>query len=438
MRNTKWIYNNKNNIRDFNLEKYSKDILAILKSREIFGEENIEKFLNSNLNDLRNPYDLEDMEKAVDYILEKKKNKENIWIYGDYDVDGITSTSLLYLAFKEIGIDVNYYIPLRDEGYGLNKNAIKEIKDNGGDLVITVDCGISSIDEINYANELHLDVIITDHHEINNKIPNAYAIINCKREKNNFDFKHLAGVGTAFMLILALYKKLNILESAYKYLDICAIGTVADLVPLVEDNRIFVKKGLEILKKTKWNGLKTLIRKLFPDFETKIYDTYDIGFIIAPVFNAVGRLEDAKMAVELFISDDNKICDEVSYNLIQKNLERKNIQQEIFENSIKIIEENKLYQKNSIILARENFHHGVIGIVASKIIEIYYKPTIIMEIKKNEGFATASCRSIEKFNIIEALNSMKELFLKYGGHAGAAGFSILVENIDIFEEKFNK
>lgn len=436
MRNTRWIY--KENKKNYTIKKYSQDMLSILESRGLTTEEQIEKFIECSTSDLRNPFDLADMEKAVNFILEKREKKETIWIYGDYDVDGITSTSLLYLGFKEIGINTEYYIPLRDEGYGLNKNAIKEIKDAGGDTVITVDCGISSLEEIDYANELRMNMIITDHHEINNELPKAYCVINCKREDNKYDFKSLAGVGTAFMLLLALYRKLNIEDSVYKYLDIAAIGTVADIVPLVEDNRIIVKQGLKQLRKTKWNGLNTLLRKIFPDFREKEYDTYDVGFIIAPVFNAAGRLEDAKMGVELFTSDNNKVCDELSYALMEKNAERKNIQSDIYESVVDEIERKKLYEKNIIVAAEENFHHGVIGIVASKIIDRYYKPAVIMEIKKNEGIATASCRSIEGFNIIEALNSMKELFVKYGGHAGAAGFSIPIENIEIFTERMDK
>ena len=436
MRNTRWIY--KENKKTYDIKKYSRDMLSILESRGLKTEEEIEKFIECNLSDLKDPFELKDMEKAVDFILDKRKNKETIWIYGDYDVDGITSTSLLYLGFKEIGINVEYYIPLRDEGYGLNKHAIKEIKDAGGNLIITVDCGISSVEEVDYANELRMDMIITDHHEINNELPKAYCVINCKREDNKFDFKSLAGVGTAFMLLLAIYKKLNIEDSILKYLDIAAIGTIADIVPLVEDNRIIVKNGLERLRKTKWNGLNILLRKIFPDFREREYDTYDVGFIIAPVFNAAGRLEDAKMGVELFTNDDNKICDELSYTLIEKNTERKNIQNDIYECVIDEIEEKKLYEKNIIVVAEEKFHHGVIGIVASKIVDRYYKPSVIMEIKKNEGIATASCRSIEGFNIIEAINSMKELFVKYGGHAGAAGFSIPIENIEIFTERMDK
>lgn len=436
MRNTRWVY--KENKKNYDIKNYSKDMLSILESRGLTNEKEIEKFINCDIKDLRNPFDLADMEKAVDFILEKRDKKETLWIYGDYDVDGITSTSLLYLGFKEIGINTEYYIPLRDEGYGLNKNAIKEIKESGGNTIITVDCGISSLEEVEYANELRISMIITDHHEITNGLPNAFCVINSKREDNKFDFKSLAGVGTAFMLLFAIYKKLNIEDMVYKYLDIAAIGTIADIVPLVEDNRIIVKRGLEQLKKTKWNGLKTLIKKIFPDYREKEYDTYDVGFIIAPVFNAAGRLEDAKMGVELFTSSDNKVCDELSYNLIEKNIERKNIQADIYESVVDEIERKKLYEKNIIVVAAENFHHGVIGIVASKIIDRYYKPAVIMEIKKEEGIATASCRSIEGFNIVEALNSMKEIFVKYGGHAGAAGFSIPIENIEIFTEKMDK
>ena len=293
MRNTKWIY--KENSKNFEKNRfYSKDLLTILENRGIKTENEIEKFLDGDIEDLRNPFDLTDMEKAIDIIFSYKKQNKKIWIYGDYDVDGITSTSLLYRAFHEIGIDCEYYIPLRDEGYGLNKDAIEKIKELGGELILTVDCGISSIDEVDFANSIGVEMIITDHHEINSDLPKASAVINVKRDDNIYDFKGISGVGTAFMLVLAIYRKLEIEEKAYKYLDIVAIGTVADLVPLVEDNRIIVKKGLEQLRKTRWNGLSILLRKLYENYREKKYDTYDIGFIIAPIFNAAGRLEDAK------------------------------------------------------------------------------------------------------------------------------------------------
>ena len=437
MRNTKWIYKESNG----NFEKnrfYSKDLLTILENRGIKTENEIEKFLDGDIEDLRNPFDLTDMEKAIDIVFSYKKQNKKIWIYGDYDVDGITSTSLLYRAFHEIGIDCEYYIPLRDEGYGLNKDAIEKIKELGGELILTVDCGISSIDEVDFANSIGVEMIITDHHEINNDLPKASAVINVKRDDNIYDFKGISGVGTAFMLVLAIYRKLGIEEKAYKYLDIVAIGTVADLVPLVEDNRIIVKKGLEQLRKTRWNGLSILLRKLYENYREKKYDTYDIGFIIAPIFNAAGRLEDAKKSVELLISEDNKACDIISYELIKQNDERKDIQSKILDFAVEEIEDNHLDRKGIIIVAREKLHSGVIGIVASKIVDKYYKPTIVIDIKEDEGVGVASCRSIEGFNIIEALNSVRDVFVKYGGHSGAAGFTIEIDKISELKERLEK
>lgn len=436
MRNTRWIY--KTTTDDKKNKKYSKDLISILEARDVKTDDEIERFLYGDIENLRNPFDIKDLEKTIDILLEARENKKNIWIYGDYDVDGITATSILYRVFKEIGIEVNYYIPLRDEGYGLNKEAIQKIKDDGGDLIITVDCGISSVDEVDFANSIGMDMIITDHHEINNDLPKALCVVNVKREDNDFNFKGLSGAGTAFMLALGLFRKLNSEEKAYKYLDIAAIGTVADLVPLIEDNRIIVKKGLEQLKRTNWKGLKVLERKLFPDFSEKTYDTYDIGFIIAPIFNAAGRLEDAKKSVELLINEDNKILDIISYELINQNEDRKDIQKEIFDLVVEEIEEKKLDTNGILIVAKEKLHSGVIGIVASKVLDRYYKPTIIIDIKKDEGVGVASCRSIESFNIIEALNHVRDVFVKYGGHSGAAGFTIPIEKIDELKERLNE
>ncbi|MGL5378155.1 MAG: single-stranded-DNA-specific exonuclease RecJ [Cetobacterium sp.] len=435
MRNTKWLFKKEKLVKkDVYIDS---DIEQILYNRGLESKEEIDLFVSGTLENLMNPSQLSDVDKAVERILKAKMNNENVWIYGDYDVDGITSTSLCYLALKEIGIDVKYYIPLRDEGYGLNKEALKQINSEGGNLIITVDCGISSNSEVDYCNELGMDMIITDHHEINNSLPCAHAIINPKREDNQNPYKYFAGVGTAFMMLLALYKKLDKKNDIYKYLDIVAIGTIADIVPLKGENRLLVKRGLELLKSSKWKGLNMLMKKLYENPIEKQFDTYDVGFIIAPIFNAAGRLEDAKMAVELFVSDCHIVCDNLIFDLINKNSKRKEIQEDILSKALQKIEECKLDEKSVIVIAEENFHHGVIGIVASKVLDRYYKPSIIMEIKPKEGIATASCRSIEAFNMIEALNSMKELFVKYGGHAGAAGFSIPIENIDEFSERIN-
>lgn len=436
MRNTKWIYKSE----EFKKEDIvlDRDIEQILYNRGVISKDEINFFIDGTLENLMNPSELVDVDKGVQRILEARDKKQSVWIYGDYDVDGITSTSLCYLALKEIGVDVRYYIPLRDEGYGLNKDALTYIAGEGGNLIITVDCGISSIDEVSHSNMLGMDMIITDHHEINNVLPSAYAVINPKREDNKSDYKYFAGVGTAFMLLLALYKELGKKNDIYKYLDIVAIGTIADIVPLKGQNRLLVKRGLELLKSSKWQGLNMLMKRLYENPMDKKFDTYDVGFIIAPIFNAAGRLEDAKMAVELFVSDSHVVCDNLIYELINKNSERKEIQEDILKKAIEKIEEKKLDEKSVIVVAEEKFHHGVIGIVASKILDRYYKPTVIMEIKPEEGIATASCRSIEAFNMIEALNSMRELFVKYGGHAGAAGFSIPIENIEEFSERIDK
>lgn len=437
MRNTRWIY--RENQISHNIEpNIDRDILNLLYNRNIKDSEEIHNFLNTSLDNIHSPLLLKDVDRAVERILKAKENNEDIWIYGDYDVDGITSTSLCYLALSELGISPKYYIPLRDEGYGLNKEAMDYIKAQGGKVIITVDCGISAHPEIEYANSLGLDIIVTDHHEINNGNPPAYAVINPKREDNEFPYKYLAGVGTAFMLIYALFDKLGKKKDLYKYLDIVAIGTVADIVPLLEENRIFTKFGMEQLNRSHWLGISMLIKKIFEDYQTRKFSTYDIGFIIAPIFNAAGRLEDAKRAVELFIEKDHRVCTEIINELLNNNSERKEIQETILERAIFKIENEKLFENSVLVVAEEGFHHGVIGIVASKILDRYYKPTIIMEIKPEEGIATASCRSIEGFNMIEALNSMKELFVKYGGHAGAAGFSIKIENIDEFSRRINE
>lgn len=437
MRDTRWIYKNSSNeiYNNFNLDK---DITTLLYNRDIIAGEDIKTFLYGGVEDITSPFLLKDIDKAVERLEIAKEKGEPVWIYGDYDVDGITSVSLCYLALKELGYNVKYYIPLRDEGYGLNIEALDYIKSEGGTLVITVDCGISSHKEIAHANEIGIDIIVTDHHEINSGNPPAFAVINPKREDNEYKFKYLAGVGTAFFLISALFEKNNLKDELYKYLDIVAIGTVADIVPLLKENRIFVKEGLEYLRRSKWLGINMLIKKIFEDYETRKFNTYDIGFIIAPIFNAAGRLEDAKRAVELFIERDHRVCSTIISELLSKNSERKEIQEDIFQKAVEKIENEKLYENAVLIVGEEGFHHGVIGIVASKILDRYYKPTIIMEIKKDEGVATASCRSIEGFNIIEALNNFSDLLLKYGGHSGAAGFSIKIENIPEFSKKLNE
>ena len=448
MRNTKWNIKNIPKDKDIKINNIpvDKDILKILFSRGIKSPGEIRDFLNPKLENLQNPNKLYDVEKAVKIIREAIQKNKNIWIYGDYDVDGITSTAVLYLALKELGAEnVSYYIPIRDEGYGLNNDALKKIKDSGGELVITVDCGITAFEEIKFANSINLPVIITDHHNLQGKkVPEALAVINPKRIENEYTFESLAGVGTVFMLVLSLFESYGKKEEAFEYLDLVSIGTIADIVPLLSENRILTRFGLEKLPFTKNRGLAFLLYKLFNSGENKgnnpksEYSTYDVGFIIAPVFNAAGRLKDAKMVVKLLTSDNNREIEIIVKELINKNFERKELQNRIVEMIEKNIEKNKINEDFVIIDYSPEYHHGIIGIAASKIVDTYYKPVIIMEVKEDEGIAVGSCRSIEGFNILNALQSMPELFVKFGGHSGAAGFTIPIKNIELFKRKINE
>ncbi len=435
MRNTNWVI--KNTPKDIeSFENIDIDLLKILYSRGINTKDKINKFLHPSLNDINDPSSLSHIDETVLFIVDCIRNNKNIWIYGDYDVDGITSTSILYLSLKELGLkNVNYYIPIRSEGYGLNKQAIDIIKDSGANVIITVDCGITSFDEVSYAKSLGIDVIITDHHELpKSKLPPALYIINPKRKDNNFQFKFLAGVGTVFMLILALFKHFNKIDSAYKYIDIVAIGTVADIVPLIEENRIFTKFGLDQLRHSHNLGLSFLISKVFENIPIE-FTTYDVGFILAPIFNASGRLHDAKMAVKLLTSNNIREIEVITNELINKNIERRILQNEIIDIVENEIKTNNYNEDPIIIVSSPKFHHGVIGIVASKIVDNYNKPTVIMEEKTDEGIAIGSCRSIDGFNFVKALQSMPELFSKFGGHAGAAGFTLPIKNIKLFKKK---
>lgn len=439
MQKTEWNIKNKDTLkeilqRDKN-PKIDQDILKILKARGIVTKKQIKDFLFPKLQNLQDPKKLFDIEKAAKRIMQAIKNKEKICIYGDYDVDGITSTSILYLGFKKLGAtDTFYYIPIRDEGYGLNNEALEYIKSENADLVITVDCGITSYNEINYANSLGLCTIITDHHNLlSPKVPNAYAVVNPKRLENEYTFSELAGVGVAFMLLYVLFEMNGIKDEVFEYIDLVAIGTIADVMPLIEENRIIVKYGLEKLMNSSNKGLKTLIEQLFPE-ATEI-SAGNIGFKVSPIFNAAGRLQDANLAVRLLISNNEYEIKGIIKELILKNIERKTIQEEIFE---KVKEELQNTDDIVLISSSPKYHHGVIGIVAAKIVEEYNKPTIIMEEKIDEGIAVASCRSVGKFDITKALLHCKDLLVKFGGHTKAAGFTIKIDNIYDFKVKINE
>ncbi len=411
------------------------ELLArILINRGIVEEEAIRIFLNPKRDDFHNPFLMLDMEKATKRIIKAIKNKEKTIIYGDYDVDGITSITVLKQFLEERGLDVDYYIPNRlEEGYGLNKEAVQEIAKKEYTLMITVDCGISGIEEIDLANSEGIETIVTDHHEQLDTLPNAYAIINPKRKDNTYPFRGLAGVGVVFKLIQALSLELGLDEKEYlKYLDIVCIGTISDIVPLINENRVIAKLGLMLVKCTKNIGLRELIKET----GYKNINSTMISFGIAPRINACGRMGRQEEALQLFLTKDVEKAKEITKHLEKYNVERQETEKSIFKQAMQKLEKEDLENISSIVLAGENWHHGVIGIVASRITEKYFKPTILICIDGNEG--KGSGRSIPGFDLHQALVDSSKFLKKYGGHEMAVGLSLEKDKINDFKKNFEK
>ena len=434
--NKKWqIYETEEQEIDRISKKYNinKLLSAIIINRKI-DEEKIEEFLEPKRQNFHDPFLMPDMEIAVNRIIKGIENKEKIIIYGDYDVDGITSITVLKSFLEDRGIQVGQYIPNRlDEGYGLNKVAIEKIVNEKYDLMITVDCGISGIEEIKYANSLGLEVIVTDHHEVGENLPEAIAVVDAKRKDNQYPCRDLAGVGVAFKLIQAIGIKLGLEEKEYlKYLDIVCIGTISDIVPLVGENRVITKLGLRLVEQTKNMGLKSLLMSS----GYKNIDSTCISFGIAPRINACGRMGHADEALKLFLSNDIYEVNELTKKLNEYNTIRQQKEKAIYEDAVRQIEENKLYENSSIIVSGENWHHGVIGIVSSKITDLYFKPSILL-CNENE-LAKGSGRSIPGFDLHEALMKCQDEIERFGGHAMAIGITIKKDNFHEFSKEFEK
>ena len=409
-------------------------LATILVNRNITEEKVIRKFLKPTRQDFYDPYLIKDMEKAVERILKALDKQEKVTIYGDYDVDGITSITVLKSFLKDIGLDTNYYIPNRlNEGYGLNKKAIEKIVNDGCNLMITVDCGISGIEEINYANELGIETIVTDHHEAGNELPNALAVIDNKRKDSTYPFRELAGVGVVFKLIQAIGMKLGLPEESYlKYLDIVCVGTISDIVPLVDENRIITKLGLMLVKQTRNLGLRSIIQAS----GYKEVNSSTISFGVAPRINACGRMGKAEDALKLFLSNNINEVNQLTNQLNTYNRERQETEKEIFEEAVKTIEKEKLEEKNVIVVGGEHWHHGVIGIVSSKITEMYFKPSILLSYE--DGQAKGSGRSIPGFDLHEALMNCLDSIEKFGGHSMAIGITINKKDLPRIKEKIKK
>ena len=412
-------------------------IAQILLRRGIKDAASARQFFKPSLSQLYDPFLLRGMSEAVERLRRAVLSNEEILIYGDYDVDGITSVSFLYLLLKEVGARVTYYIPDRQvEGYGLSEQGIEVAKSRNVDLIVTVDCGITGYKEIEQARAEGIDVIVTDHHEPGPTSPNAVAVVDPKRHDCDYPFKQLAGVGVAYKLAQGLLMRLGIDDSILEnYIELVAIGTSADIVPLVDENRVFVKAGLAALNNSENVGLKSLIKAA--GLSGREIGTGQIVFIIAPRINAVGRMGDAQRAVKLLTTDDEKEAERIAYVLERENQHRKNVDEDAFHEAIQ--QADKLFGEktpSSIILHKEGWHTGVIGIVASRMVEKYYRPTILISIE--DGVGKGSARSIPGFDLYESLKQCEDLFLGFGGHKYAAGLSIEADKIDELKQRFEE
>ncbi|WP_188206259.1 single-stranded-DNA-specific exonuclease RecJ [Alkalibacillus aidingensis] len=423
-----WMLTNPSQTPQFDLH-ISPVIKRMLAKRGIHTQEEAEAFLYLNLNDLHDPFLFNDMEKVVKRINLAIDREEKILIYGDYDADGVTSTAVLVHTLRSMGALVDYYIPNRfTEGYGPNEAAFREVKEAGGSLIITVDNGIAAPYEAKIAKEIGIDLIITDHHEEQDELPDAYGIIH-PRLAPDYPFNDLAGVGVAFKLAHALLGELP-----KHLLGLVAIGTVADLVPLKGENRVFVKHGLSILSNSEHPGINALkkIGKIDQGMTTD-----HIGFIIGPRLNAVGRLQDASLAVDLLLEEDEILAEDIALEIDQLNQERQQIVKKLADEAIKEIE---AYHRDDyvFVLAKEGWNPGVLGIVASRIVNKYYRPTIVLGIDEQQGIAKGSGRSIPAYDLFKQGMEVNDLFLQFGGHAQAAGMTVEIDQIDELRRQLNE
>lgn len=427
-------------IREVNLSHL---IARVLVNRGIVEPDAAARFLSPTLADLHDPFLLLGMEKTVTRLVSSVRSGERVCVYGDYDVDGVTSVALLLGFFRTVGLPCFFYIPRRlEEGYGLSEEGVRNVADQGAKIIISVDCGINSVAEAEICASLGIDLIITDHHMPGSTIPHAFAVINPLQPGCPFPFKYLAGVGVAFNLMIALRSRLrneghfagrnepNLRE----YLDLVALGTVADIVPLVDENRIFVKYGLAELTSSRRIGVQAL--KEVAGVKGEV-GCGAVGFRLAPRLNAAGRLEDAALGVELLLCSDRQMAKAMAIELDDSNSERQAVEQAILRDALAMVKDTPaLRGRKSIVLASEEWHPGVIGIVASRIVDMFHRPTILIALQ--DGSGRGSGRSIPNFHLHDALNACSEHLVKFGGHKYAAGLSIEESTLEAFVESFDE
>lgn len=414
----------------------------LLLSRNISTTEEARGFLSCSLSSLYDPFLLKDSEKAVDRIETAIKNREPILIYGDYDVDGLTATALLFLALKEYGARVVHYIPDRlKEGYGLNIDALKDAHKNGAGLIISVDCGITSVQEVDFLKAQKIDCIILDHHQpLGDTLPDALAIINPLQPECDYPYKSLTSVGLVFKLAHALRSKLKGKSVGEhppleEYLDLVALGTISDVAPATGENRILIKHGLGYLAKTRRRGLRALMEVAGIGKKRKFF-TDTVGFILGPRINASGRLSSASGALRLLLTQDEEEAKVLAEGLDKENRKRQSIEEDILKEAMLKVERDVNFKSHKVIvLSSDKWHPGVIGIVASRIVEKFYRPTVLVAF--NEDLGHGSGRSIRNFHLFEALSKCREYLVEYGGHEHAAGITVLKDKIDDFRERLN-
>jgi single-stranded-DNA-specific exonuclease len=427
----RWIWPEKSlGVFEKNLESFNIVERQLLQGRGIQTFQDAEAFLNYEPPEMEDPFLMSNMDIAVQRILNAMEAGEHIVVYGDYDADGITATTLLIEAFKNEGIEAEYYIPDRmTEGYGLHNEALTHLKSIGADLVITVDCGIRAVEEIKNAKSLGLDVIVTDHHAPGPEIPGAYAIINPKQKGDPYPFKGFAGVGIAYKVSQAIKAKLG-KGTSHNQLELVAIGTIADLAPLVEENRYLVAEGLKTLNETDRLGLKALAEIAGVSNKTITADT--VGFALGPRINAAGRLESAVQALELLITKDQDYAKDLAKELDTINRRRQKLTGEVVELArMQVVDQGRM--RNLIFAAHPEFHEGIVGLAASRLTEEFYKPAIVATM--GEDFTRGSARSIPGFHITEAFDYCADLLQQYGGHSSAAGFTVPTSELDSFWER---
>lgn len=420
--------------REFNLTQISSRILL---NRNLITYEQIRQFLNPGFEYFEDATNYKDLVKGCNRILDSINKKEKILVYGDYDVDGITSISQFMVLLKKAGANISYYVPEREsEGYGISSLFVEKLKNKelDVDLLITVDCGISEVEKINIINNLIKDVIILDHHQCSDKLPNAFAIINPKQKDCPSINKQLCAAGLSFKFLRYLNKFLKVENIEDKLLELACLGTIADIVELIGDNRIITFNGLKLINKSCIVGLKKLIEK--SGINDKVIESFHIGYIIAPRINASGRMDTAEIAIRLLLTEDEQEAQILAEELESLNISRKQTEIEIFNEAVNKIETEALFKKNVLVVYGTNWHEGVLGIVASKLTEKYEKPSVVISVKN--GIGKGSARSIDFIDIYEAFKSVEKYITKYGGHKLAAGLTIPAENIAQFTNELNK